>query len=192
MEQQLTFNGQPFFVGQKVYIIRKERFFYTQEHYLNHTAVFKSEISEINLDKKYFRVKSLKKNWEEFYFNLDENVCSFIKRIDSCNNFGNSGNYTVYPITSKTIELVNQIKKENHISMRVQIDNLLNDYKKSFSKMNTRYLLSQRQNFYSGYWIGKFGDLFYSMVKEELSTREHIPNKKESKILRRQSSIIKQ
>ena len=68
------------------------------------------------------------------------------------------------------------------------------DYKlytpEEMKKMNTRHLLSILRKTYTwGYidacWTPNFKCCYREQLKEELATREHIPNKQEGKALRR-------
>lgn len=183
MEPIILFNSKEFKVGLNVYVYHSFRIHEEYDCSFIHKSCFKSKVIEINFKENWFKLKDLKQ--EEFYFiiNDHENIQCINEYKEGC-----STKFTVIPVTKNSIQNYITFKKD-FIPLSKYILNVKNRCQDSFGKLHTKNLMNILRRYQQlGEYRTYIQNIEYFELKKVLSTREHIPNKKEGKVLRRSLS----
>lgn len=184
--EPILFNSKEFKVGLNVYVYYSIRVHEEYDSSFIHKSCFKSKITEINFEENWFILKDLKEEKFNFVINDQNNIQDV---NDSYNGMYNT-KYKVIPVTKNSIQNYINFRK-TFKPLSVYIANIKSRCKNSFNKLHTKNLMNLLHRYQQ---LGEFRTqiqcIEYTELKKVLSTREHIPNKKEGKIFRRKLSKL--
>lgn len=181
----ILFNSKEFEVGLNVYVYYSFRVHVEYDNSFTHKSCFKSKVVEINNEEHWFKLKDLKQ--EKFYFIVDDN--KNIQCINDC-IYGCTTKFTIVPVTKNSIYKYNEFKK-TFVPLSEYILNVQKRCKLAFNKLHTKELMNFLRRYQQmGEYRTHIQNIELTELKKVLATREHIPNKKEGRILRRNLSKL--